>query len=93
MSNIGDETVWLWSDNYYEYVSDFSEEGDDKIKYYRADSIDEKIVKIDTQLATARNEALEEAAKIAHSVNNHSNPMTANDVGDEIRALKANTTT
>lgn len=40
------------------------------------------------ELATARNEALEEAAKIAYSVNNHSNPMTANDVSDEIRALK-----
>jgi len=31
---------------------------------------------------------LEEAARICDSVNNYSNPMTANDCADAIRALK-----
>jgi hypothetical protein len=34
---------------------------------------------------------LEDAAKVCDSVNNYSNPMTANDCADEIRSMKPNT--
>jgi osmotically-inducible protein OsmY len=38
-----------------------------------------------------RNQALEEAAKVCDGVNNYSNPMTANDCADAIRAMKEQT--
>ena len=38
--------------------------------------------------AEALRDVLEQAAKVCDSVNNHSNPMTANDCADSIRSLK-----
>lgn len=43
---------------------------------------------IEQSEASARNKALEEAARICLGVNNYDNPMTANDCADAIRALK-----
>jgi len=39
-------------------------------------------------LTAARNSALEDAAMICLSINNHDNPMTANDAANAIRAMK-----